>query len=196
MAIVDFASGDRAPSPDLKEVVFYLNDKGGFATYGTQTQEVRALLPQGTDQQGIEKLLQLKATVLTLEKRLSELQKGQELIQQLKTKQSSNADLDPIEFDRLQNLVPFEKLNAMKAKSKVDSANAVVQAESDIIAERQAVEFSLQEARGEMTTIQSSAMPTRPAISFGPPTQFNGLYGSGVLQLRQQLNTVQRPGLR
>lgn len=177
-------------------MLFYLDKDGKFSTYGSQSQEVRTTVPQSLNQKGTEQLLHLQVEIASLEKKLRQIKGGQDLVEIAKANHSKNNPLDFNAFDNLQHIIPSESFEAMRSMMPSVPSKSIEQAKSQLATQRIDTETQLNQSRLALVTLQQSTVPAQPAISFGPPTQFNGLFGGGILQLQQRLNKVPRPGTR
>lgn len=81
--------------------------------------------------------------------------------------------------------------------SKLDGAirNAVGEdATKSLLAKKEDLENDLKTQKAALDRVRQDNAVNMPRTNFGPATQFNSsLYGGGILQFQQRLNTIQRP---
>lgn len=190
-AIVDYASGTKAsaPSGSTKEVRFYFDADGNAADVRNHATAVIATVKSDASMEDIRKDLRIVPTKAALEiattrARLSELES---LAANPKENEVDNAAAIKKQINRIETMLPAVNLPANAADPK--TLNSTIKAMTLHIEKlKRLPQFEVQ-ASGP----QDSSQPA-PSMNFGPPTQFNTGFGSGILQLQQQLNTVVPPG--
>ncbi len=189
LKIVEYAQGTKAtvPSDPTKQVTFYFDKDGLPADVDTHATAVTAIVRSDKSLDDIQQELNLgpsKAAskeVAKMEDHLKEFSHMGDVT--LKNRQTIENLLN-----RVENIVPssgapksYDKMDLNELKSQRDEARTKMKSRIASL-KRQQLE---RPNAGRKNTIQKA-----PRREFGPPTQY---FGGGILQLRQQLNTVTPP---
>ena len=176
MTIIDYAAGQPASGPGFKDVTYYLNEAGEFATKGTHVQEVHAVVSADDSSQTIENDLRLSAS--------AKFHASQDLVK--------SAVENAPDFKTIESLLP--SLHAVFPDLQIEPIP-----ESSLRSGAMLNEYKMHLRDGINEHTPPSIAPSAsdqmfrqatPRIYFGPPTQFNGIFGGGILQQQQMLNTV------
>jgi hypothetical protein len=184
MAVVDYASGQAAPpaSAATEEVTYYFDEFGNPATAITAAKVVHAVVPREANletaavKQKLTESIQRKELAI---KSLSEANGADEIKRQIRAFSESYpgikamaSGIDDAEADQVDEI----------RASMIQDLNSQV---TDDKARLKRVESA-----PKVQQFGSEGAIRSPRMNFGPPTQFNGLYGDGLLKFQQQLNTL------